>query len=248
MIKHCFVESFTPLKRLIQSAPLLALAACSAPEATIQLGGSLNVLAMAKSFTVDNLPDDWFTSGKIATNAIAVSTSLAASTLSITSGSTPFLAARRVRANMLATPYLSWRWRLAPGNWKFHPVRIIVGFSGGSNETVDQGAFARLFPATAIPVFDRVMSFLWAPSALMRGTLVHIKTKDQIQREAHYTVRGGAENVGVWWPETVDLASLYRKSWPRDKTNNARVRFIGVSSVASQNQLTAYISDLRLSR
>lgn len=242
--------SFIMTKRLriISCALLIALGACSAPEATIQLGGSLNVLASGTSFTTDTLPDDWFTSGRIPDNGVAVSASLGSSTLSITSTNNSFLVARRVRANVLATPYMSWRWRIEPGKWRYHPVRIIVGFSGGSTETVEPGTFAKLFPGSAIPVYDRVISFLWAPSALMRGTLTKIATKDNVQREAQYTVRGGAENVGVWWTETVDLSALYRTSWPGDQLDKSRVSFIGVSSKTAKKPYTAFIADLRLSR
>ena len=234
--------------RTICCALLFAVGACTAPEATIQLGGSLSVLTSGTSFTSDALPDDWFASGIIPDNHVAVSASLTSSTLSITSTTNSFLVARRVRANVLATPYMSWRWRFEPGKWQYHPVRIIVGFSGGGADPVEQGAFARLFPGSAIPVYDRVMSFLWAPSALMRGTLVRIETETNVQREAHYTVRGGAENVGVWWQETVDLATLYRTSWPDDRIDKSSIAFIGVSSTTALKPLTVFISDLRLSR
>ena len=236
------------LNRLAFAPLVLLLASCSAPEATIQLGSSLSILSAGTSFSADTLPDDWFKSGTIPKDGVAVSASLGSSTLSVTSAERPYLAARRIRANVLATPYLSWRWRLQPGTWEYHPVRLIVGFAGGSTETVEQGTLAKLFPGTSLPTYDRVMSLLWAPSALVRGTLIGIETEDQILREAHYTVRGGPENVGVWWNEAVDLATLYRRSWPDDQINQSRVAFIGVASTASKKALTVYISDLRLSR
>jgi hypothetical protein len=90
---------------------------------------------------------------------------------------------------------------------------------------------------------------LWAPSALMRGNLKPIPPSHKSnKREAHYMVRGGAENVGFWWPETVDLASLYKLSWPTDTQSSVQVRFIGVTSAASKSRVTTFLSDLRLSR
>ncbi|NQW01926.1 MAG: DUF3047 domain-containing protein [Rhodospirillales bacterium] len=224
-----------------------ALSACSLPEATIQLGSSLSILPAHSSFAVDELPDDWFTHGTIPADKVSASASLGSSSLSVSSAHTPFLVARRVRANLHATPYLSWRWRVEPGKWQYHPVRLVVGFSGGGGTPADPSVFARLFPGSAIPAYDRVISFVWAPSALMRGTLVQLPSQPEL-REAQYMVRGGMENVGRWWPETVDLAALYRRSWPDDRINATRIAFIGVSAAPSTPAFQAYLADLQLSR
>lgn len=244
------LSSSLPIKLKILTLGILTMAAtaCSAPEATIQLGGSLSVFPVGASFDVDDLPDDWFTSGDISEDRVGGSSKLGTSTISVTSAPFPYLMARRVSANILATPYLSWQWRFELGKWTYHPIRVVVGFSGGGGETVVPGFFSRLFPGSSVPRHDRVLSLVWAPSALMRGSLVPIATNKAQVHEARYTVRGGAENIGKWWPETVDLASLYKESWPMDEMGNVRITFIGVSSASSDQKLTAYLSDLRLSR
>lgn len=248
MTKRLLPSVLNKSKILPIGAVVTMLSACSAPEATIQLGGSLSVFPIGTSLELDNLPDDWFTRGNISDDRVGGSAKLGSSTVSITSATAPYLIARRVNANMLATPYLSWRWRFDPGKWSYHPVRLVVGFWGGGTEPAQQGIISHLFPSSSIPVYDRVMSFLWAPSALMRGNLVRVNSEQSSVREAHYMVRGGAENIAKWWTETVDLASIYKQSWPKDQINGVRVAFIGISSTSSKHKLRAYLSDLRLSR
>jgi len=228
---------------------IFTITACTTSEATIQLGGSLNVFQTGKLFDIKHIPNDWVVSNNIPKGAIVVTPTLGSSTVSVISATNQYHFARRVQANLLATPFLSWRWKLQPGKWKYHPVQIIVGFSGGSAPPTPPTLFNKLFPGPTLPPHDRVLSFLWAPSALMRGNLKLIPNSGQSsKREAHYVVRGGTENVGFWWHDTVDLASLYKLSWPTDAQSLVQVRFIGVDSIASQSKITTYISDLRLSR
>jgi hypothetical protein len=228
---------------------IFTITACTVSEATIQLGGSLNVFPTDKLFDITNAPDDWVVSNNIIEGAVFSTSTLGSSTFSITSSTNPFHFARRVKASLLATPYLSWQWKLQPGNWKYHPVQIIVGFSGGGTLPSQPSLFNKFFPGPDLPHHDRVLSFLWAPSALMRGNLKPISnSRKSPAREAHYVVRGGTENVGFWWHDTVDLASLYKLSWPTDAHSLVQVRFIGVDSLISQPKIKTYISDLRLSR
>jgi hypothetical protein len=225
------------------------ITACTVPAATIQIGGSLNVFSTDQLFDVAHIPDDWVVSDNIPKEAFFGTSTLGSSTVRVKSAPNQYHFARRVHANLLATPYLSWRWKLQPGKWKYNPVRIIVGFSGGSATTTTPTLLDKLFARTALPPHDRILSFLWAPSALMRGNLKQIPNVGKISiREAHYVVRGGTENVGFWWHDTVDLDSLYKSSWPNDRHSLVQVRFIGVVSVASESQITTYISNLRLSR
>lgn len=236
------------IKQLLCGCAFLTLAACIAPQASIQWGGSLDVLSTNAPFNAHDLPNDWVLSGTIRNHSVTGAKSLGSHTISVISGPTAFALVRRIHANLLATPYLGWRWRLAPGKWQYHPVRIVVGFAGGGTEPIPQSTFSKLFPATSFPQHDRVLSFLWAPSALMRGTLVQLDTENTYRREAQYVVRGGNENVEKWWQETVDLESLYKRSWPSDRANMARISFVGISSAISPSALTMFLSDVRLSR
>lgn len=237
------------IKRYLGLVGLLALFACSATDATIQLGGSLNVFSTNKAFVITDLPDDWVTRGKISKRAVSATSALGSTTVSVTSAPKPYLFARRIQASLLATPYLSWRWKLQSGSQGNHPIRIVIGFSEGGAAPIERSTFTQLFPGSALPRHDRVLTLLWAPSALMRGNLEPIAVSGKSKKlEAHYAVRGGAENIGFWWPETVDLASLYKSSWPTDTQSSVQVRFIGVTSAASKFRMTAFFSDLRLSR
>ncbi len=237
------------LRSCLGVVSIFTINACTISEATIQLGGSLNVFSSDPLFDITNVTNDWVISDNISKENISAESTLGSSTISVISGVNQYYFARRVQANVLATPYLSWRWKLQPGKWKYHPVRIIVGFSGGGSKHIQSTLFNKLFPRPALPTHDRMLSFLWAPSALMRGNLKPVSNSAKNPKEeAHYVVRGGSENVGFWWKDTVDLASLYKLSWPSDVHSLVQVRFIGVDSFASQSQITTYISDLRLSR
>jgi hypothetical protein len=240
---HRFVRTFLSL------ISLFAMTACTTSEATIQLGGSLNIFPSGQLFDINNISDDWVVSDNIPKGAIFSTYSLGSSTVSVISAANHYHFVRRVKASLLATPYLSWRWKLQPGKWKDQPVRIIVGLSGGNTPSPPPTLFNKLFPGRSLPPHDRVLSFLWAPSALMRGNLKPIPNYGKsTKREAHYVVRGGTENVGFWWQDTVDLASLYKLSWPTDTHSLVQVRFIGVDSVESKFQITSHISNLQLSR
>ena len=237
------------IKRYLGLVSFLALSACSTLDATIQLGGSLNVFSTNQSFDITDLPDDWVTRGKISKRAVSATSALGSTTVSVVSTHKPYLFARRVQASLLATPYLSWRWKILSGSQGNQPIRIVIGFSEGGASPIERSTFTQLFPGSALPRHDRVLSLLWAPSALMRGNLKPIVVSGKSKKlEAHYAVRGGAENVGFWWPETVDLASLYKLSWPTDTQSSVQVRFIGVTSATSKSSMTTLLSDLRLSR
>lgn len=229
-------------------AVCLVFVACSPPEAGIQLGGSLSVLPIGAAFDDQSLPDDWITSGHIPDGHLAGNSKLGSATLSVTATSSPYIVARRVKANVLATPYLSWKWQLQKGNWKYHPISLVVGFRGGGETKPRTGLTDALFPSRSFPKFDRLLVMQWAPSALMRGSLKTSPMSSGEIRRSVYTVRGGPENAGRWWTETVDLSALYQKSWPSDQISASRIAFIGVASAQTTVPATAFISDLRLSR
>jgi hypothetical protein len=237
------------LRLFLGLVSLFTITACTVPGATIQLGGSLNVFSTEQLFDNTKIPDDWIVSDSISKRSISAASTLGTRTVKFISAANQYHFVRRVKASLLATPYLSWRWKLQPGKWKHHPIRIIVGFADGNAFPKPPTLLKKKIPETSLPTHDRMLSFLWAPSALMRGNLNPIPNSEKsTKQEAHYVVRGGTENVGFWWHDTVDLASLYNLSWPNDGHSLVQVQFIGIDSATSQSPITTYISDLRLSR
>ena len=91
------------------------------------------------------------------------------------------------------------------------------------------------------------MRLTWGESALQRGTFT-VPPPGSANEAPRYTVRGGRENAGAWWLETVDLSDLYRQIWPQDDSARAQVVFIGITASARRAPAPAYVSDITLSR
>jgi hypothetical protein len=224
------------------------LSACAPPKAITGPNGALNILSLPAGFDVDDLADGWFLAGDAGTEQISTNKADPLHELKVTSSNEGFALTRKTDAILLATPYLNWRWNPVPGDWNYHPVRILIGFNGGSAKPSKAKGLAKLFPNLDLPPHDRGLSIIWGPSALMRGTLIHMKNVRPERQEAYYTVRGGRENAGKWWAETIDLSHLYAKAWPRDDISKAKIVFLGIGAAKSAKPHTAFIGDIRLSR
>lgn len=239
--------------RLIQILTLsiglgASLSACTPPTAISGPGGAVSVLTIPAGFDVDDLPNGWLLTGDAGRQQVSPSTVDPLHELKVTSSRNGFALTRNTDAILLATPYLSWRWNALPGDWKYHPVRLLVGFNGGGDRPSKSTGLAKLFPGLSLPPHDRGLSIGWGPSALMRGTFIHMKSEVSDRQEVYYTIRGGRENAGKWWNETVDLSHLYAKAWPNDDASRAKIVFIGIGVAKSQRPQTSLVGDIRLSR
>ena len=86
----------------------------------------------------------------------------------------------------------------------------------------------------------------WGDSALNRGSLTPAAADKPGMRL--YVARGGRENAGTWWLETVDLSQIYSRAWPDDDIGKTRVTFIGLAAAGGPTPGAAYISGVKLSR
>ncbi len=245
------------MRHLLYRLPLLfaltagltpILSACTPPGAITGPGGAMNILSLPAGFDVNNLPDSWFLAGDADTEQISPSVVDPLHELQLTSSGEGFALIRKTDAVLLATPYLNWRWNPKSGDWKYHPVRLLVGFNEGGTTPSKLKGLAKLFPGLSLPPHDRGLSIVWGPSALMRGTLIHMNNQTVERQEAYYTIRGGRENAGRWWTETVDLSHLYAKAWPGDDASRAKIVFVGIGVAKSSHPQTALVGDIRLSR
>ena len=84
-------------------------------------------------------------------------------------------------------------------------------------------------------------------SALQRGSITLPKSARGRQAAARYTARGGQENTGSWWFETIDMSDIYRRSWSNDDAARVQITLIGIAA-AGKTPTTGYVSGLRLSR
>lgn len=129
-----------------------------------------------------------------------------------------------------------------------HPVRLVIGLHRVDAAPSGWESLTSAGPLNTLPPHDRAIVILWGDSALQRGSIAKPETIDSKQTAARYTARGGSENTGSWWFETIDLSDIYRRTWPQDKIENARIIFIGIAAAGGKAPSPAYISGLRLSR
>lgn len=224
------------------------LVACAEPPASRPPSGSMDVLGPIPAFEPSALPGDWITEGTVGPGQLAVVVRDGIPALMAVNGGHNFVAAKPTRASLLATPYLSWAWNMEMRDSGTHPVRLVVGFVGGNRQNPARSSPSPESAAPTLPIHDRAIIIAWGDSALERGAIVKPDTTKVPQPPALYTARGGRENAGSWWLETVDLSDIYRRSWPDDDAANARITFIGIASSTGKQPSPAYLSGIRLSR
>jgi len=228
----------------------LTLFGCSVKEANIAPEGLLSVLGPSPGFSPEDLPRDWIIkkNGNLNMSQLQIVTKAGKRSLKIANAEDSFIIVRRTNAMMLATPFLSWSWLIEPQSpTGYHPVRIVVGFYGGDPRSHIRRNRSFKWLGNSLPKHDRAISFTWGESALQRGALINPKL-NKTNIAPTYTVRGGRENTGLWWLETVDVSTLYRQIWPEDNRANARIVFIGIAAVAGSATAPAHISGITLSR
>jgi hypothetical protein len=229
---------------------LLILSGCAIKQANVAPEGLLSVLGPFPGFSPENLPDDWTIekNGSWDVKQLRVVTKNGMPSLKITNGEDSFIVVRRTKAMMLATPFLSWSWFIEPPSTSgYHPVRMVIGFYGGDPASRSGGNQPFRWLGSSLPAHDRAMSLTWGESALQRGTLT-APPAGSANAAPRYTVRGGRENAGSWWLETVDLSDLYRQIWPQDDSARAQVVFIGIAASARRAPAPAHVSSITLSR
>jgi len=226
------------------------LSGCTVKHAYVAPEGLLSVLGPFPGFSVADLPDDWIIkkNGSLDVVQLRVVTKDGIPSLRITNAEDSFIIVRRTEAMMLATPYLSWSWLIEqPSTSSYHPVRMVIGFYGGASKRRPVSSPPFRWLGSSLPTHDRIISLTWGESALQRGT-IETPSKDSTNATPSYTVRGGRENTGAWWLETVDLSDLYHKIWPQDNRAIAQVVFIGIEAVAGHVPAPVHVSGITLSR
>jgi len=225
------------------------LSACAPPRSASPLGGTLDVIGPDRAFSTalnnNEIPADWVLSGDTSESALRITTLDRIPALNVSAERQSFALVRRVHASLLATPYLSWAWHVVPPKSGPHPVRIIVGLVnrdeeskrpwwqiGGRNEDV----------------VDRIITIIWNDTALGRGNIKKLKTVKDRPEAAEYIARGGPEQGGRWWVDTVDLALIHRQIWQSDDPAKIDVKFIGIAAKPSAQSASMGIATLRLQR
>lgn len=224
---------------------LLLASGCARPQAATPYGGQLMVMAPSPGFMTEigrgKLPDEWVTFGNVGNGHLETVEIGGVPALRVTNGKTPFIAVRRVDGLLDVTPYLSWDWRVTAPSDAPHPVSLIVGFrgtAGGGHDWFSLGP--------KLPPHDHLLALMWGPSALNRGTLE--RAGPDGRPPDRYIVRGGSENDGKWFSETVDLSGLYQRLWPRQAEDKVHVVFIGFAAAGGRPPAAMDVAALKLSR
>jgi len=228
------------------------LGACSAPPAAVPMSETLDVLPLSGRFEIENLPPDWIVTGDVSPSQITGGRATGYPMIGVTSGASAFLVARRTDAHLAVTPFLHWAWSVRKGAAEVHPVRIVAGIRSQPQDREKRGFLAGLMATMSgnhgLPEHDRLIAVLWGHSALQRGMVSPVTTIAKGRQQVQYTARGGRENTGAWWDDSVDLSRLFKESWPNDDVLAARVVFIGIAAQSAPATQTMSVGGLRLSR
>lgn len=222
------------------------LAACEIAHVAVSPEGYLEIFGPLAGFENGHPPSSWVSRGLDGPGGLAAVVrsveSAEAPALLAESGDRPYLFVRRTRARLLATPFMSWSWKVEPHGGDIHPVRLIVGFYGGDPKSGSRGSQPFAFIGDPIPAFDRALELVWTADA---GHLGAFPIND---RSSRYAVRGGAGSTGIWWQENVDLEAVYRGLWPKDELVRVEITFVGIAVGAAPEVARARFADLALSR
>ena len=218
------------------------LSGCAPGVVPVDTEGKIDVLEPTPEFAIRRLSDDWVIEGRAGPAQAFVATDGERRILKVSSGRERFLVVRRIQANLLATPYLTWSWNMEPEPDTVHSVRIVIGSDGGGSSG---GHPVEPF-GTDLPRYDRAVVLAWGVSALMRGSFD--LPAPTVHRAPVYLVRGGIENTGKWWQEAVDLGDIYRRLWPDGEHGQVRVASIGIAAAATTRPGSGSFSGIRLSR
>ncbi len=239
--KHCVL--------LLLLAALSLTFGCTPPRSAAPLGGTLDVLGPDQNFiqalSNDDLPDDWVLSGEPEKAALRISTKDQLPSLDVSAGNRSFALVRRIRASMLATPFLSWAWYVHPPRSGVHPVRLIVGLVYHGEEQKRPWWHLGGRDQDAV---DRIITIVWNDTALRRGNIIKLKTAKDRPEAAEYIARGGPEQGRRWWVDNVDLSLIHRQIWPHDDPTKIDIRFIGVAAKPGLQPASIGFSSIRLQR
>jgi len=235
-------------RAVLVALPLAAVAACAGPSGSPGGADRLAVLGLDSASTPGLASGQWHveSAAPLPLGRLTVVNRDGVPALRVTSGPDALAVVHEVDAALLAAPYLSWSWNIDRQSSGLHPVRLIVGFRGGYPESgrLKRGWIS--WERTFLPPAERTLAIVWADTALQRGNLtVGTEGPDAM---AVYTVRGGRENAGAWFMETVDLADLYTRAWPEDDLAHTKVAFVAVAAGSGPQPVSAYVSGIKLSR
>ena len=196
---------------------------------------TVSVMDFQEPFSLDPLPAGWShrTFWRHEPMAMSFVTKGGVAAMRFATDDTASMLFRHVEIDLVAYPYLSWRWY------------VETEIDGSVDERTRAGDDhpARFFLAFTTGAGDRHrMEIIWGNRLFGAGDYKHIGSFP------HYVANGGATNVGRWHHEVVDLAEIYRTLW--GEPAGATLVDIGVfcDSDDTGASSVAYVADVQMAR
>jgi hypothetical protein len=212
-------------------------AACAqrAPAPLSSANGRSVVLGPEPGFSPAALPQDWFLVPRKSSDRFGVVDVSGTPVLRVEAPGGPLLG-RRLAMPLLATPYLHAGWYLDPGLFDGGPqdglprgLRLLVGFKGG----LPGGAqlLDRVF-TDELPVSDRRIEFRFGGIGAAHPEEAWLEFSVINDRGLRRVLRANERGqAGRWHVEALDLASIYRDYWPRDRVGQVEIAFIALGGL-----------------
>ena len=222
------------------------LNACGKPVVKVALDSTLTILEPRRDYSYEQMKEKWVVIGDIKETIPRLHIEKKEHFLAIASNRTPFAVLRPIKAQLLATPFLSWTWRIAQDTQPISTLQLAIGFMDEKTKN-DAWYFSR-FWEPSLPPFSRSLTIEWGLSALERGSL-RVSKKDRDGRSvARYVARGGLENQGRWWREHIDLSLLHSKAWPELDMRDTQIVFAGFILNKHNSTVAGHLKKISLSR
>lgn len=214
--------------------------------ASVSPEGYLEIFGPSHGFTGSNMPNDWVLEGsdkkKVSTQNLVINRAGSTPILRLISSNHNFVLLRRTSASLLASPYLSWSWKIYNPSNQNLPISIVIGFYGGDPTSRSWGSKPLVYLGTKVPPYDRKIAIVWGKKSDTKGKIIINNNTP------HYIAGSGKNKKNDWFIENIDLSKLYRQIWPRDDVVRARIMFVGFTSVSSSASATAEFGDMVLYR
>ena len=225
---------------------MASLNACAKPVVEVGLDSTLTILEPTRDDSYEQMRQQWVIIGDIYQKEPRLHVENNEYSLAIAPNKTPFTALRLIKAQLLATPFLTWTWRMAQETRSISSFRLVIGF-------IDEEIKNQLWDlsglwGTNVPPFSRSLTIEWGASVSEKGSL-RVSRQDQKGRSvARYVARGGRENQGRWWREYIDLSLLHSKAWPHLDMRKTQIVFAGFVLNKHNSGLASHIKKISLSR
>jgi len=224
----------------------LLLTACAPVPKTATIGpdGTLNVLGPKAEFVTALDDGTWIAHGNLGPGQLGIVDEDDVRALLVRGTNRDFSLIRLLNAQLLATPFLEWSWKVAATDTPFHETSLLIGF------TAPVGAPERDMPEMIPDIpnafgANRFLSIRWANSALVRG---HVRKADGQIDVPIYIARGGNENTGRWWREGLSLSEPYAQLWPGEDMSQVRIAFLAIVAQTRHPRTDMYLANIDLFR